>query len=45
MREKTAEFTPMASASVRTAMMVNPGVLMSCRKAKRKSWIMGVPFL
>jgi hypothetical protein len=37
MREKTAEFTPMASASVMTATMVNPGDLMSCRNAKRKS--------
>ena len=29
MRAKTAEFTPIASARVRTAMSVNPGVLTS----------------
>src|SRR4051812_31762639 len=39
-----AEFTPMASARVITATIVNPGVLTSCRKAKRKSWIIAVAF-
>src|ERR1041385_3373068 len=37
--ENMAEFTPSASARVRTAIAVKPGVLMSCRKANRKSWI------
>src|SRR4051794_12097348 len=36
---KTAEFTPMARARVKTAIAVNPGDLISCRNAKRKSWI------
>src|ERR1043166_5957716 len=44
MRAKIAEFTPMASANVITATMVNPGVLISCRKAKRKSWIIRLAF-
>src|SRR3954447_16011366 len=35
----TAEFTPMASARVKTAIAVKPGDLISCRNAKRKSWI------
>src|SRR6476659_5025959 len=44
MSAKIAEFTPMASARVMTATMVNPGVLTSCRNAKRKSWIIELAF-
>src|SRR5437762_11629641 len=44
MSAKIAEFTPMASASVITATMVNPGDLISCRNAKRKSWIIRLAF-
>ena len=40
MRAKMAELTPMASARVNTAMVVNAGDLRSCRRANLKSWIM-----
>src|SRR5205085_9632176 len=43
-RAKMAEFTPMASASVNTAIVVNPGALRSCRRANLKSWIMEACF-
>ena len=36
---KMAELTPMASASVNTATVVNPAVFRSCRKANLKSCI------
>src|SRR3954469_4163815 len=39
MSAKIAELTPMASARVVMATIVNPGVLTSCRNANRKSWI------
>src|SRR3954466_12908786 len=35
--EKTAAFTPIATASVSRATAVNPGVLISWRRAKRRS--------
>ncbi len=34
---KMAELTPIATARVRIAMRVKPGVLSNCRKANRKS--------
>jgi len=39
---KIAVFAPMASASVTTAMMVNPGVLASVRSAYLKSEIIKI---
>ena len=35
---KTVLLAQIASASMSTAVRVNPGLLRSCRKAKRKSW-------
>src|SRR6201986_4856722 len=35
---KTVPLAQMASASISPAVIVNPGLLRSCRKAKRKSW-------
>src|SRR4051812_48339610 len=36
---KTAVFAPIPTARTRTAAIVNPGALINCRSAKRKSWI------
>jgi hypothetical protein len=40
MSAKIAELTPIANASVNTAVAVNPGALRSCRRANLKFWIM-----
>src|SRR6185437_5629579 len=40
MSAKIAELTPIANASVNTAVAVKPGALRSCRRANLKFWIM-----
>src|SRR5205823_6667665 len=45
MSAKIAELTPIANASVNTAVAVNPGALRSCRRANLKFWIMKTWFV